>query len=456
MPEGPDVTTLARLVTIVKTFTWIQDQPTVSEASGTPEVIDGVTMGPEQAFDGVIDTFWSPTGLAVNYNQWTIVVDQGQPTTIDKISITTTGDSEHDVTSFTLQIPTADPNTWEDVATFTTVKTGTSAPQEFEGFLVTSQVFRIVITGTATGQAPRLAGITFHGQPGNPLKDLDLSTIDTDLGIPSAQVVGLVTELTSAKFHWLAGKPEWIVGATADAAAVFDDSTDTFWNPVGFNRYYNEWFLIFDFGEPYTIDEISIQNFGDTDHDVKTAVLQMSATGAAGSWAGTININCAAGSSAPQSFRGFIGTAQYWRLLITSTFSGYQPQIREIGFNGMVGSPPGGIDVNTIQLEETSGFSIGAWVESIKQEVQTLIAPAKKDGMSSASGDHKMPVAIWRNSLKAIQEDKLRRKEAKPAVDSNVIDDLKKIDDIKKSETAEKKSKTPTKKYKSVEKKHHH
>ncbi|XP_019646417.1 PREDICTED: uncharacterized protein LOC109486943 [Branchiostoma belcheri] len=154
--------------------------------------------------------------------------------------------------------------------------------------------------------------------------------------------------VTAAKFRWLISSPEWAIdsagtpwvhgGVTYDAAKTLDMNLQTFWNPQGLAKDFNQWHIIFNFGMAYTISRFSINNYGDTSHDIKAFKLQTSATAGPGyNWVDVLVVtDAAAGTHETQRFRGFAATSQYWRLYITATHTGWQPWLKEVGFYGMI------------------------------------------------------------------------------------------------------------------------
>eukprot|EP00058_Branchiostoma_floridae_P010020 XP_002595508.1 hypothetical protein BRAFLDRAFT_69086 [Branchiostoma floridae] len=149
-----------------------------------------------------------------------------------------------------------------------------------------------------------------------------------------------------ARFGWLQCSPSWAIdasgtpyvrnGVTYGPGQVLDGDSNTYWNPQGTSRNFNRWYIIFNFGKRYRLWGFRLSNYGDTTHDIKKFQLQWSAGNNPYDWKDALTVDEAtAGTNNDQYFYGFGGTGQYWRLYITRTHSGYQPNLKEIGFYGM-------------------------------------------------------------------------------------------------------------------------
>ncbi|XP_078597685.1 uncharacterized protein LOC144873864 [Branchiostoma floridae x Branchiostoma japonicum] len=145
---------------------------------------------------------------------------------------------------------------------------------------------------------------------------------------------------------WLERDPSWVVdsagtpwvfnGQTYDAAKALDGDTGTFWNPQGTDRNYNNWYIVLDLTAPHTITRVAVNNYGDTDHDIAAFTLQKSQGGSPYNWEDVVTVtNVQGGTDQRQEFGEFQGTARYWRFLITETYSGWQPWLRELDFYGV-------------------------------------------------------------------------------------------------------------------------
>ncbi|XP_066290427.1 apolipoprotein(a)-like [Branchiostoma lanceolatum] len=155
--------------------------------------------------------------------------------------------------------------------------------------------------------------------------------------------------------EWLARDQSWAVGSsgttyslgglTFDAGKVLDGDTDTFWNPDGLERYYNNWYVVLDLRVPYSLFRIGIANFGDAVHDIKSFTLQKSASGDPYSWQSVTSADdIVAGTNERQERGGFAATARYWRLIISRTHTGWQPWLLELELYGsrvLSDAPPG-------------------------------------------------------------------------------------------------------------------
>ncbi|KAI8493616.1 hypothetical protein Bbelb_285370 [Branchiostoma belcheri] len=150
---------------------------------------------------------------------------------------------------------------------------------------------------------------------------------------------------------WLRRDPSWVVdsagtpwqngGKTYDAAKALDGDTTTYWNPQKLRRRFNNWYIVLDLKAPYTLSKIGITNFGDTAHDIKAFKLQKSQTGSPYNWEDVKSVgNVQKATRERQEFGGFQGTARYWRFVITRTYRGWQPWLRELNLYGSSASAP--------------------------------------------------------------------------------------------------------------------
>ncbi|CAH1256177.1 TECPR2 [Branchiostoma lanceolatum] len=146
---------------------WLHRDPSwVVDSAGTPWKIGAVTYDAAKVLDGNTDTYWNPTRLSKNYNNWWIVLDFKRPYTLSQIAISHWGDTTHDVKVFKLQkSASGKPYRWEDVKSFGNVQAGTNKRQEFGGFKGTARYWRFVVTQTNSGFQPYLKALDFYGWP---------------------------------------------------------------------------------------------------------------------------------------------------------------------------------------------------------------------------------------------------------------------------------------------------
>ncbi|XP_019622326.1 PREDICTED: uncharacterized protein LOC109468525 [Branchiostoma belcheri] len=300
---------------------WLRGDPSwVVDSAGTPWQSGGKTYDAAKALDGDTTTYWNPQNLARHYNNWYIVLDLKAPYTLSQIAINNFGDTDHDIKAFKLQkSQIGSPYNWEDVTSVGNVQGGTSDRQEFGGFQGTARYWRFVVTQTHAGWQPWLKGLGFLGK-----------------------IAG----------SWLRGDPSWVAdsagtpwtngGKTYDAAKALDGDTTTYWNPQNLARHYNNWYIVLDLKAPHTLSQIAINNFGDTDHDIKAFKLQKSQSGSPYNWEDVKSVgNVQGGASERQEFGGFQGTARYWRFVVTQTHAGWQPWLKGLGFYGTRAAPAG-------------------------------------------------------------------------------------------------------------------
>jgi len=134
----------------------------------------------------------------------------------------------------------------------------------------------------------------------------------------------------------------WVVSysGTTGPGNALDGDTYSYWNPSGVPQYYNQWNFVLDLTARYTLSRVAISHIGDTTHDIKDFSLQKSLTGdPAYVWEDVTTVtDVEAGTDARQEYGGFRATARYWRLLISRTWSGYQPWVREVELYGVRGN----------------------------------------------------------------------------------------------------------------------
>ncbi|XP_019641283.1 PREDICTED: uncharacterized protein LOC109482870 isoform X1 [Branchiostoma belcheri] len=145
---------------------------------------------------------------------------------------------------------------------------------------------------------------------------------------------------------WLRGSSTWVEGfsgtsyaangVTYDPAKALDGNTATNWNPVGKDRYYNDWYIVLDLEAAHKLTRIAVNNYGDTEHDVTAFTLQKSLSGSPYNWEDVVAVTDArVGTNQRQEFDGFEGTARYWKFTVKRTSSGWQPWLRDVNFYGI-------------------------------------------------------------------------------------------------------------------------
>jgi len=133
----------------------------------------------------------------------------------------------------------------------------------------------------------------------------------------------------------------WVVGANSYHSAstapskTMDGDAGTIWNSGGggVGRNFNNWWIQYDLGSLYTVQGIRIQNWGDTTHDARTALVK-TATSQGGTFGTTVaSLSLTTGTSAAQDFSISYGSQmQHIQLNIKSTGTGYQPYVSEVAF----------------------------------------------------------------------------------------------------------------------------
>ncbi|XP_019622324.1 PREDICTED: LOW QUALITY PROTEIN: uncharacterized protein LOC109468522 [Branchiostoma belcheri] len=196
--------------------------------------------------------------------------------------------------------------------------------------------------GRRTG---RYVGIALKGSG----KILTLCEVQVFGGTPPPAVSKAPS--TGSSPAWLRRDPSWVVdsagtpwqngGVTYDAAKALDGNMNTYWNPQKLRRRFNNWYIVLDLKAPYTLSKIGINNFGDTAHDVKAFKLQKSQSGSPYNWEDVKSVgNVQKATRERQEFGGFQGTARYWRFVITRTYRGWQPWLRELNLYGSRAETP--------------------------------------------------------------------------------------------------------------------
>ncbi|CAH1271112.1 PKD1L3 [Branchiostoma lanceolatum] len=137
----------------------------VVNSTGNLWVNNGVTHDAAKVFDGNTATYWNPTGMGQNFNNWYIVLDLSAPQTLTLIAVNNYGDTVHDIASFTLlQSPSGSPYNWEDVVSVTNVQGGTDQRQEFGGFQATARFWKFVADIFMCEEATIITFLTFTGE----------------------------------------------------------------------------------------------------------------------------------------------------------------------------------------------------------------------------------------------------------------------------------------------------
>ncbi|XP_078616369.1 uncharacterized protein LOC144884772 [Branchiostoma floridae x Branchiostoma japonicum] len=152
-------------------------------------------------------------------------------------------------------------------------------------------------------------------------------------------VIGITCCLLFVSADWLTRDVSWVVdySGTTGPGNALDGDTYSYWNPSGVPQYYNQWNFVLDLTARYTLSRVAIRHIGDTTHDIKDFSLQKSMTGdPTYVWEDVTTVtDVEAGTDARQEYGGFRATARYWRLLISRTWSGYQPWVREVELYGV-------------------------------------------------------------------------------------------------------------------------
>eukprot|EP00058_Branchiostoma_floridae_P019758 XP_002605248.1 hypothetical protein BRAFLDRAFT_92278 [Branchiostoma floridae] len=293
---------------------WLeQDSAWVVNSSGIPWVSNGITYDATKALDWDIKTYWNPGDMGQYYNNWYIVLDLAAPTTLTRIAVSNYGDITHDITNFELEnSQVGSPYSWEDVVSVANVQEGTNRYQEFGVFLGTARYWRFVVTGTHSGWQPWLA-------------ELNLYTISQSSGAWLEQDSAWV--VNSSGIPWVSN------GITYDATKALDWDIKTYWNPGDMGQYYNNWYIVLDLAAPTTLTRIAVSNYGDITHDITNFELENSQVGSPYSWEDVVSVaNVQEGTNRYQEFGAFLGTARYWRFVVTGTHSGWQPWLAELNF----------------------------------------------------------------------------------------------------------------------------
>ncbi|XP_078611234.1 uncharacterized protein LOC144881799 [Branchiostoma floridae x Branchiostoma japonicum] len=174
---------------------------------------------------------------------------------------------------------------------------------------------------------------------------------------------------------WITGNPPWVIESSGkeetghEASNVLNSSADLFWRAeYAEEQHHNHWYIVFDFRTEYTLSQTKLTNVGDTAHDVKSFTLQTSACSNPFCWSNVKEFtDVPSGSKAPQVFGGFEASARYWRVLVTRTHDGLQPNIVQIQFFGkkgewLYGNPPVAVESSGKPRAEGSDIYDGSKV----------------------------------------------------------------------------------------------
>ncbi|CAH1272632.1 TNR [Branchiostoma lanceolatum] len=125
----------------------------------------------------------------------------------------------------------------------------------------------------------------------------------------------------------------WADDVAYGAGRTEDGNPLSHWRPMGSDRDFNNWYVIYDIGNSSTVTKISLTNYGDTVHDVSAFRLQTSSNCGQYGWTDVMTVDdVEAGTRQAQEFGGFAASARYWRLIVTGTHSGWPPFLVEAGF----------------------------------------------------------------------------------------------------------------------------
>ena len=116
---------------------------------------------------------------------------------------------------------------------------------------------------------------------------------------------------------------------------TIDGQQNTYWKPETKN-YHNDWYIVYELPERYTVISTKLMNFGDTHHDITSFKLEVSDDGTTWNTGDIIKVG-QPGSKDWKTFDGLRATGKFLRLCIKSTQSGFPPWLREIVFIGYPG-----------------------------------------------------------------------------------------------------------------------
>ncbi|XP_066275245.1 polycystin-1-like protein 2 [Branchiostoma lanceolatum] len=136
------------------------------------------------------------------------------------------------------------------------------------------------------------------------------------------------------------GTPYFDAVTVFGAANVFDENITTFWNPIGLPFMYDSWSIVFDMQQSYWLNRIRVispPGLTDEQHYPTSFELLVSDDVDKDDWSTVGTFSMHAGRQT-RAHGGFIAHSRYWKLLITSTISGFQPYISEVQLYGSTGT----------------------------------------------------------------------------------------------------------------------
>ncbi|XP_066301754.1 polycystin-1-like protein 2 [Branchiostoma lanceolatum] len=139
---------------------------------------------PWNALDCSRDTVWTPPNIffpVPNRQHW-IILDMQEPHRVYQIRIVQIANGLHDIKDFVLEMSSVDPYVWEVVESSGAVLVGTSKPQHFGDFNVTSQYWRITMT-SISGWPVRIRDFCFFGHK-EPIKIVPCETLHAACTLP--------------------------------------------------------------------------------------------------------------------------------------------------------------------------------------------------------------------------------------------------------------------------------
>ncbi|XP_019635021.1 PREDICTED: uncharacterized protein LOC109478011 [Branchiostoma belcheri] len=119
---------------------------------------------PWYLLDCSADTIWEPPALNApvpNRPHW-IILDMQAPHRVYQVRVVQNGNGQHDIKDFVLEMSQVDPYVWEVVESSDTIVTGTSRPQYFGDFNLTSQYWRITMR-SVVGWPVKIRDFCFFG-----------------------------------------------------------------------------------------------------------------------------------------------------------------------------------------------------------------------------------------------------------------------------------------------------
>eukprot|EP00058_Branchiostoma_floridae_P023023 XP_002608513.1 hypothetical protein BRAFLDRAFT_92405 [Branchiostoma floridae] len=160
--------------------------------------------------------------------------------------------------------------------------------------------------------------------------------------------VEVFTATVTPTAGWVPANTSWPIDSSGtpyfdgvtvfDAAKVFDGNMTTFWNPTNLPFMYDSWNIVFDMQRSYWLYKIRVISpveLTEEQHYPTSLELLVSDDVEQGGWS-TVGTFSMAGRQT-LAYGGFIAYSRYWKLLITSTISGFQPYISEVQVHGNTG-----------------------------------------------------------------------------------------------------------------------